>query len=80
MEGFSSRKFLIGLGTIALSTVLLWVGKIDQGNWVALLQWTIVGYLAANVGDYAVEQIAAKKEASPPAGYVASVTDSTLPK
>ena len=50
-----SRKFTLAVGLSIIYCLLLVFGKIDQAGFIALIQWTLAGYLGANVGHRAVE-------------------------
>lgn len=49
MPRFSSRKFLSMWGCIALFSGLLWVGKLESGDYQVLLMVILPAYFAANV-------------------------------
>jgi len=44
-----SRKFLLMVGVTAVSTALLWFGKITEQTWMMAMSPTVIAYLAANV-------------------------------
>jgi len=65
MDSIGGRKFLIGIFVLVVATALLWAGKLDQTNWVDLLKWTVVGYLAANASEYAADALINRQPPAP---------------
>ena len=48
-NGLLSRKFLLALVAVILSTLLVWGGHIADGVYSAVVIASVTGYLAANV-------------------------------
>jgi hypothetical protein len=49
MERYKSRKFIITLAIVILSTILRYLHLIDAGNWVTINALVINLYLGANI-------------------------------
>jgi uncharacterized membrane protein len=49
MSKFYSRKFLLSLFTVAVSTALVWLEHISDGVFSAVVIATVGGYFTANV-------------------------------
>lgn len=47
-RGFASRKWLLALLMLALSSGLLWGGRIGEAAWVEVSVWTLGLYMAGN--------------------------------
>lgn len=54
---YASRKFGLAVGVVLVATVLLAWRLISADQWVTAVQWACSGYLAANVGQKAVEAL-----------------------
>jgi hypothetical protein len=48
---FISRKFLMALATLIVSTILVWFAKIDPTTYGNILQWVIAAYVVSNVAE-----------------------------
>lgn len=64
---YTSRKLLIAIAVVALITWLLTGKVITETTWLELMKLALGGYLTANVGQKAVEAIAAKLAPKAPA-------------
>lgn len=62
-EKLGGRRFLLCVGTLAVSTVLLWYAKISDAIWRDVLIATVAVYVAGNVSQKAIERKAEKAEA-----------------
>ena len=58
---YTSRKFLLAVGCIAIATGLLLYKSIDGAQWVDVAKWVTGLFMAGNVG----EKYAAKTEIKP---------------
>lgn len=47
-RGFASRKWILALLVVALSTGLLWLGRIDAARWTDAVIWVTGLYMAGN--------------------------------
>ncbi len=56
---YTSRKFLLCLLTLTSATALVWLGKIADGVFSAVVIATVGAYLAANVAQKHVSQAGA---------------------
>lgn len=59
-ERHLSRKWLLALLSLASATGLCWTGRIADGVYSAVVIATVGAYLAANVGQRAVDRGEAK--------------------
>lgn len=59
VKKWNSRKLLGAVALAALATWLLQAKVIDQAAWLSLMQLALGGYLGANVGQKAIEILAA---------------------
>lgn len=53
---YASRKFLLALLTLISSSALVYLGKIDDGVYSAVVIATVGAYLAANVAQKAAQK------------------------
>lgn len=56
MAAFISRKFLFSVGTVLLTSVLVFLEKIDSATYGLIVIAVVGAYLAANVAQKKVEQ------------------------
>lgn len=56
-----NRKFTLAISLSAVFCLMFVFGKLDQTGFITLIEWTLAGYLGANVGHRAVEVLAAKE-------------------
>lgn len=54
---YTSRKFLLAAGTILISSVLVWFGKISDGVFSTIVIAAISAYHTANVYQKKVEKV-----------------------
>lgn len=47
---FKSRKLIMSVAVLVLSTILLWADLISADNWVVLAQANLLAYAGGNVG------------------------------
>ena len=47
-RGFASRKFVLALLVVLVSTGLLWSGKLDAARWVEAVTWAVGLYMLGN--------------------------------
>jgi len=52
---YASRKFLLACASLVSATGLVWMGHISDGVYSAVVIATVGAYLAANVGQKAVD-------------------------
>lgn len=63
LAGLGGRRFLLAVGSSALTTLLQWNGKLDQGGtaYAAVILGTVGAYIAGNVMQKRTETLAAKE-------------------
>lgn len=61
-DKIKSIKFVAWIVLLALSGTMVWFGKGDSGDWIALIKWVTITFLSANVGAHAVHAFARNKE------------------
>lgn len=49
LNSFGGRKFLLTVGCAAVTTVLVWFGKIDASTFSLVILGTVGGYITGNV-------------------------------
>lgn len=47
-RGFASRKFVLAVFAVLVTTGLLWAGKLTSANWVEAITWTVGLYMLGN--------------------------------
>lgn len=52
---YSSRKFILAMLSLASASALVWFGRISDGVYSSVVIAAVGAYLAANVGQKAVE-------------------------
>lgn len=55
---YTSRKLIVAIALVALVTWLLLIKAISEAAWLELVKLSLGGYLAANIGQKAVEAAA----------------------
>lgn len=55
LETFGGRRFLLTLGCGAVTSLLIWFGKIDGGVYASVIIATVAAYITGNVAQKRIE-------------------------
>jgi len=59
-ESWTSRKFVLAVLVFFTATCFVVFNKANFQDWSNIVQWILVTYLGANVGEHAVERMGKK--------------------
>ncbi len=56
-ETWTSKKFVLAILVFAMASAFAWAGKSTNAEWSSTVNWILVTYLGANVGETAVDKL-----------------------
>lgn len=57
MDTWTSKKFVLSILVFTISTAFVFLGKASFDQWKSMMEWVLVTYLGANVGEAAVKKL-----------------------